>query len=377
MKIALIASRLHTGGGKIFGLDIIKEVSKQAHGHQILAVVPNSPDYLSQLDADNLELLVCPRQSEFRRGFWVRKVLLPALTDFQPDWVWSLENYPIPGIWNQSLLVQDAHLLFDETWFKEESFYNKLKKRFGRFLLRRRRHLPHRYYCQTDVIAQRLAKQLGIAEEKIGLCPPNVEWNGEAEPSDYSQGLQDVVKDRRLVLFYPARCYSHKNHQVILDAYCKFRRELEDTICFWTIEHGQHAIAGDILDSIANENLGNLIYNLGSLSQEQVRSVFSLSDVLLMPTKLETFGIPFVEAMHSGVAIISSDFDFTRAVCGEAAFYLRDADSPEAVRDAIIALRDNSSQRDQLVNQGRKRVQSMPSLKTTIRNILRQENIPV
>jgi len=375
MKIVLIASRLHTGGGKIFGLDIIKEVSKQASSHQVLAVVPNSPEYLSQLDANNLELLVCPRQSELRRGFWVRRVLLPALASFEPDWVWSLENYPIPGNWNQSLLVQDAHLLFEESYFQEDSYANKLKKRYGRLLLRRRRNLPHRFYCQTMVIGQRLARQFGIPKEKLGLCPPSVEWKGEAETSDYSLAIQKVVQDRKLVLFYPARCYGHKNHRVILEAYRKFRHELQDTICLWTIDGSHHARAVDMLDTIANEDLGNLIYNLGNLSQDQVRSVFSLSDVLLMPTKLETFGIPFVEAMHSGVAIISSDFDFTRAVCGEAALYLRDADSPEAVRDAIIALRDNPSRRDQLIALGSKRVQSMPSLKTTIGDILRQENV--
>ena len=44
-------------------------------------------------------------------------------------------------------------------------------------------------------------------------------------------------------------------------------------------------------------------------------------DALLLPTLLESFGLPFYESMLNNKPIITSDLDFAIDACGESAYY--------------------------------------------------------
>ena len=127
MKIVLVASRLHTGGGRVVGQKIIESVCQLCPNNEILAVFPADAQY-SVVENDKIKTLVCPRQSWFKQIGWNRTVLNRELNRFRPDWVWALGNYPIAGDWRQSVLIHDPHLMFESSWFRNETVTNKAKK---------------------------------------------------------------------------------------------------------------------------------------------------------------------------------------------------------------------------------------------------------
>lgn len=373
----MIASRLHTGGGAVVGMNSAFWISK--HCASLFVVKPQNIDYQYAADASVREL-VCPRQTLVRQAFWDRRVLGPALIEFQPDWVFSMGNYPVAGKWRQSVLIHDPHFTFDRAHFRNETFRNKSKKWIGRRLLLSRLQNVQRFYCQTEAIRAGASQLLGIPVDKIGLFPPGVDAAVGTQPNGsdllLSTALKKVLGYRgRFRLFYPARCYGHKNHRVILEAYSKYRDELKDTVCFWTISASDHAIAPELLSRVRNEGLGDQIVNLGPVSQGEVQSIFKESDSLLMPTKLETFGIPFVEAMQNGCPIIASSYAFVKAVCGTVPLYLEDADSPSEVRDAICTLRDDEAKRKSLIAAGVEHVSKMKTWEEAVASVLKDEGI--
>jgi glycosyltransferase involved in cell wall biosynthesis len=63
--------------------------------------------------------------------------------------------------------------------------------------------------------------------------------------------------------------------------------------------------------------------------------------------------------MRYGRPIITSDLDFAREICGEAAEYFDPLD-PESIFTAIARVRDDSGRRDQLVAAGKKQQDAMP-----------------
>jgi glycosyltransferase involved in cell wall biosynthesis len=75
----------------------------------------------------------------------------------------------------------------------------------------------------------------------------------------------------------------------------------------------------------------------------------------LLPTLLESFSGSYLEAMHFGTPILTSDRDFAREVCGEAALYF-DPDSPSSIRDAILKLKNDPALGEQMVQVGGQRV---------------------
>src|SRR5690606_26690091 len=80
------------------------------------------------------------------------------------------------------------------------------------------------------------------------------------------------------------------------------------------------------------------IVNLGSIPREHVYSVLAECDALIMPTLMETFGLPYVEALEAGCSILTSDRDFARAVCGDGAEYFEPTD-PKDILAKILSLK--------------------------------------
>jgi glycosyltransferase involved in cell wall biosynthesis len=380
MRIALIASRLRTGGGRVVVEKTAEQLALLCPDAELLIVRPRGISY-AYGGHPSVQELECPQQSLVGQYFWDRNVLQPALRRFQPDWVWSLANYPVAGQWRQSLLIHDPHLTFPQSFFKDDTLENKTKKWLGRRMLRSRIHLPRRFYCQTTAIRSSACEQLGISPEKVGLYPPGTEEQGFVDTTasaqrEASPAVKAVANAAdKFVLFYPARGYKHKNHRVIVEAYSRFRDELANTRCFLTISPSDHATAAQAIRRIESEKLDS-VDNLGPLRREEVVAIFGMSDALLMPTKLETFGIPFVEAMQSHTPIITSNYDFVRAVCQDAAEYIDDADDPRQVKDAILALATNQERCQQLAERGFTIAQSLPTWADAVRGVLMDEGIP-
>jgi glycosyltransferase involved in cell wall biosynthesis len=62
---------------------------------------------------------------------------------------------------------------------------------------------------------------------------------------------------------------------------------------------------------------------------------------LLMPTLLESYGNPYAEAMYHNKTIITSDLDFAKDVCGDAAFYFDPLDENSILATIKQAFSDN------------------------------------
>ena len=73
---------------------------------------------------------------------------------------------------------------------------------------------------------------------------------------------------------------------------------------------------------------------------------------------LESFTGTYLEAMHFGLPILTSDLDFAHGLCGDAALYF-DPHDPHSMRHAIQRIRDDLETRQQLRQRGRARLGSM------------------
>jgi glycosyltransferase involved in cell wall biosynthesis len=72
---------------------------------------------------------------------------------------------------------------------------------------------------------------------------------------------------------------------------------------------------------------------------------------------LESFTGTFVEAMHYGLPILTSDLDFARHVCGDAAIYF-DPWDPGSIKEAILRLHTDQNLRQELISRGRERLRT-------------------
>jgi len=350
MRLAILAHNLRVGGGLVVGRNVVATLPQIAPEHEYLMVVPADCGFARGEHGPNVEWAEVRFGSLLDRMRVERSLLPLLLREFAPDWVWPLGNVPLrhPGC-RQALLVMDPHLFYPAAHYALETTRNRATKH----LLRH--HLAHALrdvdvvFCQTESARRRFAARFDFAG-RLEICPPAVSRFAATPAEPVLRGREDDFK--ALIL---TRYYAHKNLERVVEAFDRFRDELRGVTCFLTIAADQHPRAAELLRAIRERGLEERIVNLGPLRQEELGSVYAACDVLLHPTLLESFSSAYLEAMHFGLPILTSDLDFAREVCGDAADYF-DPWQATAIKDALTKLRETPARRADLIRRGGERL---------------------
>jgi len=89
------------------------------------------------------------------------------------------------------------------------------------------------------------------------------------------------------------------------------------------------------------------ICSLGFVSDEDLVSLYNLSNVVLLPSFCEGFGFPILEGIACGVPVITSRVLSMPELGGEIALYI-DPKKPEEIADKIIAVVNNPELRSKM-----------------------------
>ncbi len=147
----------------------------------------------------------------------------------------------------------------------------------------------------------------------------------------------------------------HKNLEVFLPLARRIK-EMSLSYCIViTIDAMQHNKAEELLNSIRKEGLEDVIVNVGLVSMDAVPSLYSQCDALLMPTLLESFSGTYVEAMFHRKTILTSNLDFAKDVCGQAAFYFDPLD-PDSILSSINHAFEDNNERMRRIEEGEKQL---------------------
>lgn len=107
---------------------------------------------------------------------------------------------------------------------------------------------------------------------------------------------------------------------------------------------------------------------LGFVSNEDLNYLYNNSLALLMPSIYEGFGLPVIEAMQAGCAVITSDAGSLKEVAEDAALYV-DSNSKQSIASGIDRLKNNQKLREILIERGLKRAEEFSWKKTAQQTI--------
>lgn len=96
------------------------------------------------------------------------------------------------------------------------------------------------------------------------------------------------------------------------------------------------------------------IHFTGWIEQEDLPAMYSMSELYLYPSNLETFPIPLTEAMACGTPIITSDVNGLKEIAGDAALFINNKD-PQEIASAVQQILNNFDLRNKLSQQGLQR----------------------
>jgi glycosyltransferase involved in cell wall biosynthesis len=354
MRIAILAHGCRSGGGLSRGLNVVSCLRRVAPDHEYLLVFPAGYGF------ERLELPPTREVVYFQpsMGFVGRCVYdlyrLPAIVRrFHPDVVFGLTGIALrnPG-GRQAFVFPRVVSLYPRKYSRGRTLANRLYDAIYMIGLRRGLRATQLVFCQTTAARKRFAETTGF-RGRIEIMPNAV---SEATTADSAEDptVSFHLRDGEFVLFCLAQYYPHKNLESIVDMFERFRGRLQGVKCLLTIHRDQHTNAARLLRRIDKLGLQDQIINVGPLKQEQLGAYFREADALLLPTFLESFSQTYLESMHFGMPILTSDLDFAHAICGDAALYF-DPLNIEDICRAVECVRDDPALRTELIARGHRR----------------------
>jgi glycosyltransferase involved in cell wall biosynthesis len=193
-----------------------------------------------------------------------------------------------------------------------------------------------------------LAGLLGAPEERIRVVPNGIDAEEFFKLEERTAGFVrrlDLLRAAPLLLL-PVRITPRKNLEAALQVLARLREEFPDAMLVVTGPIGAHnpdnaGYFRGLLDLRGRLGLDGAAHFLAELEDAYlpdavIADFYRLADALFLPSREEGFGIPVIEAALSGRPVFCSDLPSLRELGGDAAFYFRPDDPPQAIA-ALVA----------------------------------------
>lgn len=181
----------------------------------------------------------------------------------------------------------------------------------------------------SDFCKQSFVEKFGIDPAKIEVVPNAPQADLINVPGDGHWSLPPLPAR---YLFYPANCYAHKNHKLLLDLAERLKARgdgapgAEVSIIF----SGYELPGGfPLRQEIARRGLGDVCRVFTNLPAQELRYLYRHAQAMVMPTKFEGFGMPAIESAACGCPVVCSDLPALREVLGDNALYF----NPDCIDD--------------------------------------------
>lgn len=175
----------------------------------------------------------------------------------------------------------------------------------------------------------------------------------------YNQIFDESNKWKRnltLPLFEGTTCLSvsspidHKNFKIIPDILRYLKKVKPEFkvrfVLTFTYEDSEMTVPDDVRESILF---------LGKVDVSEVPYLYEQADIMFMPSLLECFSATYPEAMRMEKPIVTTDLEFAKGLCGDAACYYSAIDA-EAAAEAIYKVANDKEYARKLIANGVKKL---------------------
>ena len=348
MNFIINCSNLKQGGGLQVGDSVCRELVNYSHHHFIVVLSTAFNETASAVrDYPNVEVVIHDIKNDLRTILLGRDALLDSIVkEKKIDAVLTIFG---PSRWRPRCKhlcgFARAQLLIGSEFISSSSFISGLKQLFKYNIWKWAfKRSSNTFFTENQYISDMLPGLLG--DVKVYTVT-----------NYYNQVFDECEKwkEKRLPAFEGttlltiSNAYPHKNMEIaaavshiLVNKYPDFNFRF-----VFSIEREQyHADINGIED--------HFVF-LGKVNIKECPSLYKQCDIAFQPTLMECFTATYPEAMRMGVPIVTTDLEFARGLCGDAACYYRAIDA-EAAAKAIYKVATEKEYSSRLVENGRRQL---------------------
>jgi glycosyltransferase involved in cell wall biosynthesis len=195
-----------------------------------------------------------------------------------------------------------------------------------------------RVIAVSEFTAKQVEELLGVEKSRLSVIPHGVDLPAEVR----------VRRDK--VILFTGAIQRRKNVARLVRAYERVPKEWKLVLAGAVDGYGAEEELATIEASPRRRN----IQVLGYVSRSELDQLYARAAIFALPSLDEGFGIPILEAMANGAAVVTSNRSAMPEVAGDATL-LVDPLSEEEIGEALLRLVSDDTLRQQMAARGRQR----------------------
>lgn len=196
----------------------------------------------------------------------------------------------------------------------------------------------HHVIVQSEAMRRLVVADFRLPEQRFSVIMPTAPRF--PTPGSHAEKLASLLKSAgRGMLLYVGNDFPHKNLAVVENGLSRMAAP----------ERPVWAVTLPASSAVCRRGAA---VSLGVLGPAELATAYAAATVVVMPSWIETIGLPLLEAMRVGVAVLAADRPYAREVCQNAAHFF-DPGSPDDFARKLTQLLCDSDLRSALVARGR------------------------
>ena len=300
-----------SGGSETYARELASALSRVGR-HTYEALVPNiAPDAGAGLPTVVATRYHASAKLAGRLGAMTSAAIRPGALRAkleEADVVHYPLTVPVPPVSRPTVLtlLDVQHLDLPELFPRGERF-------FRRFAYDRAARRADQVIVISEWVRERVVDRLGLEPKRVHAIHLGV---------DLTRFSPEPGVGREPFLLYPARPWPHKNHTRLFKAFEALRAAHPGLRLVLTGEGGRTSTLPTGVDA------------RGSVSRDELVSLYRRASALVFPSLYEGFGLPPLEAMACGCPVAASALPSLLEVCGDAAVFF-DPDDTSAIAAGV------------------------------------------
>lgn len=322
MRIFIHATNISQGGGRSLLI-------------ALLAVLPSEIEVIAQLDSR------MPLPANVPANMTVREVPPTIFNRIRAEW-WLAKNVrsddlvicfgslpPLFKLKGMAVVFVQNRYLIEKNRLDGFSLKTRLRLIFERTWLRLGASNADEYIVQTPAMKAVMQRSGSLNGQPVHVRP----YTGE--PLGYQRETHQPKKqeaDQKFDFIFVASGEPHKNHRQLVEAWCLLaEQKLYPSLCL-TLDESVSAELCVWIDEKRGKH-GLKLKNVGLLPHSQVLELYTQARALIFPSRLESFGLPLIEASQAGLPVLAAELDYVRDVLDPVETF--DPDSPVSIARAV------------------------------------------
>lgn len=358
MKIVINALAAVAGGSVTYLLNFLPALSEIDTPHKFIVLLPDTvrDDVLVELpSSDKFEYKYFQKRDLIRRLFWEQVVLPLWLYRHGADVLFApMDIAPVLAPCPVVLAVRNPNPYY-EIGIKGNA---KVKFLFQKLLTRLSARKARKVIFVSHYARDTIAPQLGIPSHKLEVVYHGLDheiFNPSRQFKKTPRAFREKVDAYVPLVLCVSTIYPHKNYDILLSAWEKLPERIRCQ--YKLVIAGMCANPGycdKLFDLVDRLDIKGEIEFLGRVPYSLVPYLYAQASAFVLPSYLETFGHPLVEAMSMQVPIVASNRTCIPEIVKDAAALFEVDDAKELANRLAEVLMDEEL-RNSLIGRGRNR----------------------